>query len=328
MTPSPKSQLTPLLVIIEIVVAAVVVTLIVIGAIRLPETIGVACVAAGLVGLVIQATTLPVVLLLHHMVTRQAASQTEGTSIASNRHMEQLLGQLHQNSMLSDIAKRVLFREQELNLLRRAIEDDIAHGEYNAGLTLCDDMANVFGRREEAEAFRTRILQAGHDAYESKVHHSMEQFDRILAVRDWAAAHREAASIRRLYPSHELVQELDRRIMHARDQHKHELETHFLEAANREDVEQAMSLLKELDRYLSREEAGRLAQAAQRVVSKHRDNLSMQFKLAVSEHRWAEAAQVGDHIIAEYPNTKMADEVRSMLEVLRSRAAQAPVAVH
>jgi hypothetical protein len=227
--------------------------------------------------------------------------------------------------MLSDIAKRVLFRDQELDLLRRAIEEDISHGDYNAGLTLCDDMANLFGRREEAEAFRTRILQAGHAAYEARVRQALDQFDQILAARDWAGAHREAASIRRMYPGHELVEQLDQRILVARDDHKNELESHFLDAANRDDVEQAMSLLKELDRYLTREEAGRLAQAAQRVVSKHRDNLSVQFKLAVNEHRWSEAAQVGDVIVTEYPNTKMADEVRSMIDVLRVRASQAAV---
>jgi len=45
----------------------------------------------------------------------------------------------------------------------------------------------------------------------------------------------------------------------------------------------------------------------------------------VNDHRWAEAAQMGDRIISEYPNTKMADEVRSMIEVLRVRATQAAV---
>jgi hypothetical protein len=223
--------------------------------------------------------------------------------------------------MLSDTAKRVLFRDQELDLLRRAIEEDIAHGDYNAGLTLCDDMANLFGRREEAEAFRTRILQAGHAAYETKVRQSLEHFDRILATRDWGAAYREAASLRRVYPEHHLVQQLEQRILAAREEHKAELESMFLEAANREDLPRAMNLLRQLDRYISRDEAGRLAQVAQSVVSKHRESLSDQFKRAVNERRWAEAVQLGSTIMTEYPNTKMADEVRSMIEVLRVRAA-------
>ena len=113
--------------------------------------------------------------------------------------------------------------------------------------------------------------------------------------------------------------------MQARDDHKRELEAQFLDAASREDVELSMSLLKHLDRYLSREEAERLGPMAQSIVLKHRERLSTQFKQAVNDHRWSEAAQVGDLIIAEYPNTKMADEVRSMIDALRVRASQAAV---
>ena len=327
MAKSPQSQLKLTLILIEAIVGAACITLIVVGAMRATQTVGIACLSAGLVGFVVQGATLPLVIMLFRMQSGGAggAGLKDVNASHTSRSIENLLAQLYQNSMLSDIAKRVLFRDQELDLLRRAIEEDIVHSDYSAGLTLCDDMANVFGRREEAEAFRTRILQAGHAAYEAKVRQSLDQFDQILAARDWASAHREAASIKRLYPTHHLVQELDQRILQAREDHKRELEEAFIAAANRDDLDSAMTLLRELDKYLTREEAGRLSQTAQRVVSKHRDNLSMQFKLAVNDHRWSEAAQVGDIIMQQYPNTKMADEVRSMIDVLRVRASQAAV---
>ena len=72
-------------------------------------------------------------------------------------------------------------------------------------------------------------------------------------------------------------------------------------------------------------EALRNIPMAQNIVLKHRERLSGHFKNAVNDHRWSEAAQVGDLIIAEYPNTKMADEVRSMIDALRVRASQAAV---
>jgi hypothetical protein len=87
-----------------------------------------------------------------------------------------------------------------------------------------------------------------------------------------------------------------------------------------------MQRLRELDRYLDKGEAGRLSEYAEAVVAKHRENLSVQFKIAVNDHRWADAARVGDAIMAEFPNTKMAEEVRSMIDVLRTRATQAAVA--
>lgn len=299
-------------------------SLIVYGALNHESMIGVGCLAAGLVGVMITLAIAPLAILL---ATRSTTNEGEvperrAAPLAST---DRLLQQIHDNTMLSDNTKRVLFRDREMGMLRAAIEEDIARGDYNAGLTLCDEMANLFGYREEAEAFRQRIQQAGQASFESKVREAMSEFDGVLAARDWAKAHREAGRIKRLYPTHPLAADIDQRIMQARDDHKRELESQFLEAVHREDVELSMSLLKHLDRYLTREEAERLGPVAQGVVVKHRERLSAQFKHAVNDHRWSEAAQVGDLIIAEYPNTKMADEVRSMIDALRVRASQAAV---
>jgi hypothetical protein len=295
------------------------------GAANHDSVMGVACLGAGLVGLMFGLATLPVAWLLAKGAAGASAPERRGGAGGGAASLERTLQQVAENSMLSDNAKRVLFRERELSMLRQAIEEDIARGDYNAGLTLCDEMANLFGYREEAEAYRQRIQQAGQASFESKVRAAMAEFEAVLAARDWARAHREAGRIKRLFPSHPVVQDIDQRILQTREEHKRELEASFLDAAAREDVETSMSLLRHLDRYLTREEAARLGPMAQNIVLKHREMLSVQFKQAVADHRWSEAAQIGDIIIAEYPNTKMADEVRSMIDVLRVRASQAAV---
>jgi hypothetical protein len=326
MRASSKSSFPLALIVVEAVLVVACAALIVYGALHVEKNPGLGMMIAGILGLIVVGATVPLMWMLSTVIKRSDGSdrRTSGP-ISAGQSAEQLLAQIYENSMLSDNAKRVLFRDRELELLRRAIEEDIAHGDYNSGLTLCDEMGSLFGHLEEAEAFRNRILQAGHAQYEARVHQALEQFERILASRDWAQAYREAASIRRLYPNHHMIQDLDQRSLRAREEHKRELETQLIDAASRDDVDAAMPLLKELDRYLTRDEAQRLSEVAQAVVMKHRENLSMQFKLAVNDHRWAEAAQVGDRIIAEYPNTKMADEVRSMIDVLRVRATQAAV---
>ena len=43
----------------------------------------------------------------------------------------------------------------------------------------------------------------------------------------------------------------------------------------------------------------------------------------MSQRQWAEAAQLGEAIVAEFPNSQMANEVRSMIEVLRAKAGPA-----
>lgn len=245
---------------------------------------------------------------------------------ADAENLRDLLERILENSMLSDNARRVLFRERELRLLRDAIEADIAAGKYSAALTLCTEMAEAFGYRNEAEAFRGRIEQARQARYEQEARAAIERLDELLGRRDWAMVHREAARIRRLYGDSHLVEDLEQRIVQTREQHKRELEARFLDAARGDDVGAAMALLKELDRYLDRAEAERLSEVAGGIVARHRSDLGAKFKLAVSDRQWADAARVGAVIVEEFPNSKMAEEVRSMIDVLRTRATQAALA--
>ena len=55
---------------------------------------------------------------------------------------------------MSENAKQILFRDRELQLLRKTVQDDISRGEFHAALVLCDQMANIFGAVEEAEEMR------------------------------------------------------------------------------------------------------------------------------------------------------------------------------
>ena len=64
-----------------------------------------------------------------------------------------------------------------------------------------------------------------------------------------------------------------------------------------------------------------MAGFARGVIGKKRQNLGVQFKLAVADHEWIDALHVGEQIIADFPNTKMADEVLSMMDLLKERAA-------
>jgi hypothetical protein len=48
--------------------------------------------------------------------------------------------------------------------------------------------------------------------------------------------------------------------------------------------------------------------------------LSKQFSDAVRDHKWIDAMRVGESISREFPNTRIAQEVREKMETLRQRA--------
>lgn len=149
----------------------------------------------------------------------------------------------------------------------------------------------------------------------------MEKLDALLAKHQFDQAIKEAHKIQRLYAESPQVRDVHKTVAHAREQYKHDLEREFLEAAKVDDVDRAVELLKELDMYLTEQEAEPFRETARGVIGKQRENLGVQFKIAVHDKEWLRAVSVGEQIIREFPNSRMADEVRSMLDLLRERAA-------
>lgn len=241
-------------------------------------------------------------------------------------HAQQMRELIHavraasEESGLSEGAKRVLHRRQERELLRRAIQQDIADEDWDAAMVLVKELAEQFGYRADAEEFRAKVERARAQTLDRKVTESLTGLDELIRRRGWAEAYAEAARITRLYPESHRVDNLRTRVDEARMRYRKELERGFLLAAEREQVDQAMELLKELDQYLNANEAAPFQEVARGVIGKLRENMGVRFKLAVQDHHWTEAITLGERIVAEFPNTRMAQEVRDLMPSLRERA--------
>jgi len=235
--------------------------------------------------------------------------------------MSEAIHEMVNEAGLSEAAKRVIHRRQERDLLCRAIEQDIIDHDWDAAMILVKELAERFGYRKEAEEFRVRIERGRAETYEEAVTSAIQRLDERITNKEWVGASEEAARIQRIYPDSPRVEGLRQRVDEAHNKYKLDLERRFLHAAQREDTEQAMQLLKELDHYLGEEEAARFREVARGVIGKARDNLGVRFKLLVQDKAWAEALTVGEEIVKEFPNSRMAAEVRDMLDVLRERSA-------
>ncbi len=231
------------------------------------------------------------------------------------------LSTMTQEAGLSEGAKRVLHRRQERELLRRAIEQDIQDEDWDAAMVLVKELAERFGYRADAEEFRTRIERARLQTLDRQVVDALGALDDLIRANNWTESYAEAARIQRLFPESHRVDGLRERVDESRQRYRRELERKFLVAAQREQLDEAMSLLKELDQYLTPGEAAPLEEVARGVVVKSRENLGVRFKLMVQDHQWAEALEAGERLVSEFPNSRMADEVRGLLPVLRERAA-------
>lgn len=229
--------------------------------------------------------------------------------------------QMADQQALSDDARRVLNRSRERELLRKAIEEDIVAEDWDAAMVLVKELAERFGYRTDAENFRTRIETARYQTLERRVDDAIRGLDSMIVGRRWDDALAEASRISRLYPDSPRVEGLRHRVVQAQSRYKSDLERRFLHAAQQDRAEEALALLKELDHYLTEGEAEPYREVAKGVIGKARENLGVQFKLAVQDRQWARAADVGDRIIAEFPNSRMAQEIREIIDGIRERAS-------
>ena len=231
-----------------------------------------------------------------------------------------VLEEILKTGMLSDTAKRILFREREMELLRQTIEEDIEQGDFNAGLVLCRDLDRLFGYTEEAEQLRHRVLLARNSQLAAKIEEEVEHVSNLLGEGRLGHAEDAAERLQRMYPDSPALHGLEARLRGFRQQMKRDLKANFLTAAERGETQLAMEKLRELDHFLGPDEVADVHAAAAGIIAQHREALSVRFKMAVSDHRWAEAAEAGAQIIADFPNDRMAVEVRDMLEHLHARA--------
>jgi len=291
-------------------------------AIRDPNSRDWTMLAAGCVGLLLVLTTWPLAIAMTGTRELQSRRSDEVTQELSDRlqAMSVILNEIHETSLLSDRAKAVAYREKDRDALRRAIREDMAKRDWEAALVLADDMERVFGYRQEAVKFREEINKAQEDVIRRHVNEGLAIVDRHCRAEAWGDALREAERMQSAFRGDPQVMSLPNDIERRRQTHKNQLVASFQEAMARKDNDGAIEILKKLDLYLTRTEADQMQDTVRNLFKEKINDLRTRFALAVQDHKWAEAIRLGDIISRDFPNTKIAQEVREKMDALRQRA--------
>lgn len=251
---------------------------------------------------------------LHELLLDSRATQDE--------HYK-LLETIRDNSQISDGVKSITHREVERDALRKAIREEILKEDWEAAYNLIEDMERRFGYRVEAYSYRKEVDEFRARVIEDKLQASLRLTRELIRDRKWEEAHAEIQRLQRLAQQDSRVSEVLQELDNRKTEHKNTLLAAWHEAVEREDVDRAIELLKEIDPYLTREEARKHEDLARRVVKARIVELGVQFRKAVTEKRWDDAIKVGDTICTEFPNSLMAREVGESSEALRTRASSA-----
>lgn len=222
---------------------------------------------------------------------------------------------------LSDQAKSLLFRDREIEALREVLRDDLIRQDYETAEALVRNVEQRSGYADEAARLREEIQAARKASVEEKLDVAIDRIQKIIAEKDWDRADREAQRIVRVFPRDARVMALPEQIIAARTGQKRALLQEYGEAVRRNDVERGIELLKELDLYLTPQEAAALQESARGVFRAKLHNLGVQFAISVTDEEWDAAVSTGEDIVRQFPNSRMAHEVQEKMDLLRARAA-------
>jgi hypothetical protein len=247
-------------------------------------------------------------------------TETLGRIVRHLDHVNEGIDALNENILLSEDAKAIAFRTKDLQALRQALEEEIAGRNWEAALYLADQMEKRFGYRHDAEQYRQHIQIIRERQKQDDLAQALGRFEDLLTAFDWEAAGNQIAQIQGSFSDAPEASGLGDRLAEARAARKKGLLREWDQVVQRNEVDRGIEILRELDKYLTKSEVAAFEESARGVFRAKLHNLGVQFSLLVEEQQWDRAVEVAEEIIAEFPNSRMAQEISPGLPNLRGRA--------
>jgi hypothetical protein len=242
--------------------------------------------------------------------------------LSGQTQAEAILTQMNENLLLSDTIKAIAFREKDRMVLEEAIQQDIRTERWDSAERLIGELDKRFGGAREAEELRREMVRYRNSNMQEKIVATIKHIESLWLIHRYEEAEQEVQGLLRLYDSEVRVQQLRGQTEVHRQAYKKELLDQWDQAVNENNIDRGVELLKLLDGYLTPTEAAALEESARGVFRAKLHNMGVQFSLFVTEKKWSKALEIGRKIIAEYPNSRMAQEVREKIDVLQQRAQE------
>jgi len=248
----------------------------------------------------------------------QTHAQLEKTAGVLEK-IRSLLTQINQSTRLSERAKSIAFRDLDRQSLREAVFDKLQQGDFETTFGVIDEIEHVAGYKDlalnlrmEADRYRTATAQ-------ERVNQVIAHIEKLLDDHQWARASMHIERLIRSSPDSDKAKAMRQKLQEKKAERKKILLNAWDDAVKREATDRSLEILRELDMYLTPNEALALQEAARDVFRNKLHNLGVQFSLAVSGRQWRKALVTGRDIINDFPNSKMAAEIRERWSVLEQK---------
>jgi hypothetical protein len=227
------------------------------------------------------------------------------------------LEELCESTRLSETAKTIAYRDSERASLQEAVRQKLVAGDYEAAYDLIDEIGRRAGYQDMAEQLRRQANQHRQSIRDERIEPVITRVEQLLEEGKWSGAAVQIEGLIKAYPDSERARSMRQRLYQAKEERKRSLVAAWDDAVNRQDTDRSLEILKDLDTVLSHSEALAFQEAAKDVFRTKLHNLGVRFSMAVSDRNWAEALEVGQQIIEDFPNSRMSEEIRGKLDTLK-----------
>lgn len=233
-----------------------------------------------------------------------------------------ILARIDQGVRLSETAKSIVLRDANQQYLRQAVFAKLQRQDFDTTYKIIDEIAQRPEYKEFAEQLRAEADKR-RDATDAGVtKQAIADIEKLFESYQWTKASAEIESLIKACPESEEAKALRQKLVDKKEERKRVLLAAWDDAVRRQATDRSLEILRELDQYLTSSEGSALQEAARDVFKTKLHNLGVQFSLAVSGKGWARALQVGREIARDFPNSKIAGEIRKKLNILEQKAQQ------
>jgi hypothetical protein len=262
------------------------------------------------------------IMLLVHEAIKSLKEQREtleqiNNNLAANKT---LLEQICQGVKLSEAAKTIAYRDIDRQQLRAGVMEKLHQQDFESTDAMIDDIARRGEYKQLVDELKNTADEYRNATDQERVNQVINYIDKLLEQHQWIAANIQIERLIKKYPDSEKAGTLQHKLIEKKEQRKRELLDAWDQAVKKSDTDYSLMILKELDLYLTPSEGLALQEAASEVFKNKLHNLGVQFALAVSDKHWEKALETGQEIIKDFPNSRIADEIRSKRVILRELA--------
>ncbi len=233
-----------------------------------------------------------------------------------------LMTQVSQAARLSDTAKEIVYRDAEQMELGEAVLTKLHQHDFDDADAMIAAMADHAKYQRLSERLKVKTDKFRSATEEGRVNQIIAHINELFDQKLWIQAASQIDTLIRNFPYSEKAKTMPAQLQERKDRHKRQLLADWDLAVRNKETDRSLEILKELDLYLTPAEAMALQESASTVFKTKLHNLGVEFSVAVTENNWHKALDTGRQIVQNFPNSRMAAEIRSKMDILQERSKQ------